>query len=67
MKPVGIFEPKSDVEEDAETPNTALAFTGTFDGNGHTLSNIKIDASDNNGVGLFGCIWGWLMGKKPEG
>ncbi len=28
-------------EEDAETPNTALAFTGTFDGNGHTLSKHK--------------------------
>lgn len=43
---VGIFEPKSNAEEDAETPNTALAFTGIFDGNGHTLSNIKIDAAE---------------------
>lgn len=43
---VGIFEPKSNAEEDAERPNTALAFTGIFDGNGHTLSNIKIDAAE---------------------
>ncbi|KAI4451246.1 hypothetical protein C823_005795 [Eubacterium plexicaudatum ASF492] len=69
VNPVGIFEPKSDAEEDAETPNTALAFTGTFDGNGHTLSNIKIDASDKNGVGLFGCMTGdgsWVKNLKVE-
>lgn len=69
MNPVGIFEPKSDAEEDAETPNTALAFTGTFDGNGHTLSNIKIDAADKDGVGLFGCMTGdgsWVKNLKVE-
>ncbi len=69
MNPVGIFEPKSDAEEDAETPNTELAFTGTFDGNGHTLSNIKIDVADKNGVGLFGCMTGdgsWVKNLKVE-
>lgn len=69
MNPVGIFEPKSDAEKDAETPNTALAFTGTFDGNGHTLSNIKIDVADKNGVGLFGCMTGegsWVKNLKVE-
>lgn len=69
VNPVGIFEPKSDAEEDAETPNTALAFTGTFDGNGHTLSNIKIDATDKNGVGMFGCMTGegsWVKNLKVE-
>ena len=69
VNPVGIFEPKSDAEEDAETPNTALAFTGTFDGNGHTLSNIKIDAADKDGVGLFGCMTGdgsWVKNLKVE-
>ena len=69
MNPVGVFEPKSDAEEDAETPNAALAFTGTFDGNGHTLSNIKIDATDKNGVGLFGCVTGegsWVKNLKVE-
>ncbi len=29
IKPVGIFEPKSDAPEDEETPNAALAFTCT--------------------------------------
>lgn len=55
---IGVFEPKSDAEEDAETPNPDRAFTGTFDGNGHTLSNFTIDAADQNGVGLFGCVTG---------
>lgn len=31
------------------------AFTGTFDGNGHIISNLKIDSSADN-VGLFGCV-----------
>jgi len=69
IKLVGIFEPKSDAPEDEETPNAALAFTGTFDGNGHTLSNIKIDAADGNGVGLFGCVTGegsWIKNLKVE-
>lgn len=58
LEPVGCFEPKSEEPEDEETPNISLAFTGTFDGNGHTLSNIEIDAADKNGVGLFGCVTG---------
>ncbi len=66
---IGIFEPKSDAPEDEETPNTALAFTGTFDENGHTLSNIKIDAPDGNGIGLFGSVTGegsWIKNLKTE-
>lgn len=30
-------------------------FVGTFDGNGHIISNLKINTNDNN-VGLFGCV-----------
>ena len=33
------------------------AFKGTFDGQGHTISNLKID-TEANGVGLFGAIIG---------
>ncbi|MCD8378473.1 MAG: hypothetical protein LUB59_06775 [Candidatus Gastranaerophilales bacterium] len=32
-------------------------FTGTFDGNGHTISNYTI-STENNGSGLFGCTDG---------
>lgn len=35
--------------------NEKHPFTGTFDGNGHIISNLKIDSSDDN-VGLFGCV-----------
>ena len=31
-------------------------FTGTFDGNGYTISNLKIDVSEKGGVGLFGAV-----------
>lgn len=30
-------------------------FVGTFDGNGHVISNLKINSDDNN-VGLFACV-----------
>ncbi len=35
-------------------------FAGTFDGDGHTISNLKIN-SDKSGVGLFGIIDGTIM------
>lgn len=56
--PIGTFEPKSEKEEDAETPSDAAAFSGTFDGAGHKISNVTISSKYQNGVGLFGCISG---------
>ena len=35
-------------------------FSGTFDGDGHTISNLKIN-SDKSGVGLFSIIDGTIM------
>ena len=32
------------------------AFTGTFDGNGHAISNLTIDRGSSNYVGLFGYV-----------
>ena len=69
IRSVGYFEPKSEEPEDEETPNVSLAFTGTFDGNGHTLSNITVDAADKNGVGLFGCVTGegsWVKNLRVD-
>lgn len=69
IEPIGHFEPKSDAPEDEETPDISQAFTGTFDGNGHTLSNFSIDAADKNGVGLFGCVTGegsWVKDLKVD-
>ncbi|MDA8361481.1 MAG: filamentous hemagglutinin N-terminal domain-containing protein, partial [Gammaproteobacteria bacterium] len=34
--------------------NGTTSFTGTFDGLGHTISDLTIDLSSANGVGLFG-------------
>ena len=46
--------------EEGEDPVPEAAFTGSFDGNGHTISNLKIDASEDMnhffGVGLFACV-----------
>jgi len=33
-------------------------FTGTFDGNGHTISNFTYDSNGVNGIGLFGYVEG---------
>ena len=40
--PLGAFAPSGETEEEQETPDPAVAFTGTFDGNGHTISNLTI-------------------------
>jgi hypothetical protein len=52
--PIGQFEALS--EEEPESPNPAKVFTGTFDGNGHTISNVTINHPNDIpvGVGLFG-------------
>ena len=36
--------------------NTTKPFTGTFDGNGHIISNLTIAASSKDYVGLIGCV-----------
>jgi hypothetical protein len=57
-EPIGQFVPLSDAPRDAETPKPELAFTGVFDGNGHKVSNVAINAPGTAGVGLFGCVAG---------
>ena len=44
-----------DEEFEVIGPTNARAFTGTFDGNNHRISNLKIE-STNNYVGMFGYI-----------
>ena len=48
--PIGTFDP----EADGETPKAAEAFTGTFDGDGHTISGLTVDG--DIAAGLFGCV-----------
>ena len=42
--------------EEGEVPDMTAAFTGTFDGQGHTISNLTIDQPEGWALGLFGCI-----------
>jgi hypothetical protein len=56
--PIGVFQPASEAPEDAETPDPAKVFSGTFDGNGHTISNLTINRPSEMAVGLFGCVSG---------
>ncbi len=52
-----VMDPES---EEGEDPVPEMAFTGTFDGDDHTISNINIDYSQDFehifGIGLFGCV-----------
>ena len=36
--------------------NSAQSFLGVFDGNGHTISGLYIDAPDEDNQGLFGYL-----------
>lgn len=56
--PIGVFHSLSDAPEDAEVPHPDYAFTGSFDGAGHTISNLTVSCESPMGAGLFGCISG---------
>lgn len=56
--PIGAFQSKSDAPEDAEVPHPDYAFTGTFDGAGHTISHLTVSCEAPMGAGLFGCAAG---------
>ncbi len=40
-------------------PSIFLYFTGTFDGRGHTISNLFINRPTTDNVGLFGMVGSW--------
>ena len=54
--PLGTYIPSGEEEEEQVTPSQRYAFTGTFDGNGHTISNLVIRQPEGIALGLFGCI-----------
>lgn len=50
------------------TPALSDAFSGTFDGNRHTISGLCINTKSQNGVGLFGTVNGAsIQNLKVEG
>ena len=52
--PIGAFVPGGG--EEGEEPDMTAAFTGTFDGQGHTIRNLTIHQPEAWAQGLFGCI-----------
>ena len=66
-EPIGAFRSLSDAPEDAEVPHPDYAFTGTFDGAGHTISNLTVSAASPMGAGLFGCASGTENGEAYIG
>lgn len=66
-EPIGAFQSRSDAPEDTEVPHPDYAFTGTFDGAGHTISNLTVSAASPMGAGLFGCASGTENGEAYIG
>lgn len=56
-EPIGAFVPVGTEGEAAETPTAEYAFTGSLDGNGHTISNLKIADPKGFCKGIFGCVY----------
>ena len=55
--PLGTFVPGLDENgEPTELPDLSCAFTGTFDGNGHTIRHFTISQGESYTAGLFGCL-----------
>ena len=54
--PIGTYAPSGDSPEEQEIPSDEYAFTGTFDGQGHKISNLSIHQPEGMALGLFGCI-----------
>ncbi len=65
--PIGSFQSLSDAPQDAEVPHPDYAFTGTFDGAGHTVSNLTVSGEAPMGAGLFGCASGTENGAAYIG
>jgi hypothetical protein len=55
-EPIGVFQALSQAEP--ETPVREKAFTGTFNGNGHTIANLTVNQPAGVSTGLFGCAFG---------
>ena len=54
--PIGNFV--YDISTNGDGYTEGASFQGTFDGQGHTISNLYINAPETSGIGLFGCVKG---------
>ena len=62
-KPIGTYMPSGESEEEQEIPAAAAAYTGKFDGQGHTIRNLVVNQPDGWALGLFGTISGSTVGN----
>ena len=53
-QPIGYIAPNGDADECNHPSNRC--FSGIFDGNNHTVSNLRIDKTDTDNVGLFAAL-----------
>ncbi len=53
----GTFTPIGSNNSNATINSLKTVFQGTYDGQGHTISNLQVSASTKNGVGLFGACY----------
>ena len=61
--PIGAYAPSGESAEEQEIPAAQAAFTGTFDGQGHTISNLVINQPEAWAQGLFGCVSNTQIGN----
>ncbi len=63
------WEPIGTVDMEAESPENMfdIAFIGTFDGDGHKISNVKCDIEYGVGIGLFGLSGGTVKNLEVNG
>ena len=59
--PIGAFVPGGG--EEGEMPDMTAAFTGTFDGQGHTIRNLTVNQPEAWAMGLFGCVANTQIGN----
>lgn len=61
--PIGTYVPSGESEEEQEIPSPDYAFTGSFDGKGHKISNLVINQPEGWALGLFGTISNAVVGN----
>ena len=62
-KPIGTFVPTGETEEEQVVPPSEYAFTGSFNGQGHKISNLAINQPEGFAVGLFSVTSGADVGN----
>lgn len=65
-EPIGVLRYDTDVNMTTGKMDTTKAFSGVFDGNGKTISNVTVDASTDAALmspgGIFSCVTGTVKG-----